>query len=335
MTVAKLAAIAAVLTVSLSSCDSVIYEDLEPCVPTYNIRLAFDRNMNHENKVEKVKAANVYAFDANNKLVYSSQTNYETLQANNWVIPVQIPQGQPHRVIIWGGLTEDATYTLDGTRAVETLEDLTCRVKTDMDDKGNNISNKPLTDLFHADQTLSYTAEDGIEEHTVGMTKNNNFLRIILRKQNGSAISHNDYEFYVEEDNAVMGHDNTVIRGEKIWYHPVDRNGYETEIPDGHGGVTDVKVPAAIADLHIARLTPDSEGCIIVKNNAGEELIRADLMKLIMAVKEFEAPNMDTQEYLDCQDEFKIHLVLDENEDWIRMEIYVNGWVILYQEIEW
>lgn len=333
--VAKLALAAALAACSLASCDSVIYEDLKPCVPTYNVRLKYDRNMTGKNEVEYVRAANVYAFDADNKLVFSSVTDIATLEANDWVVPLEIPQGQPHRLIIWGALTDDATYTLDGTRAVESIEDLTCRVNTTVDDKGNNISKQELTDLFHADQTLTYTAEEGVEEQTVGLTKNNNFLRIVLRKQSGASISHGDYDFYVEEDNGVMGHDNTVIRGEKLHYHPVSVNGYEYAIPDGHGGLTDVKVPAAIADLHIARLTPDSEGQIVIKNKAGEDLIRADLMQLILAVKEFEAPDMGEQEYLDRQDEYTVHLVLDENEEWVRFEIYVNDWVIVYQSVEW
>lgn len=334
----KLTIAAAFLTVATAfvSCDSVIYDELPPCVPSYNIRLAFDRNMRYNNEVEKVTAANVYAFDQGGKLVGRTAVDLNTLQSNDWVVPIEMTTGEPHRVIVWGGLTKEAPYTLDATRAINSVEDLTCRLNTTTDAEGKTISKTELTDLFHADCNLTFTKEEGTEEQTVYLTKNNNFIRLILRKQNGSSISHTDYDFFVEEDNGVMGPDNKVIRGEKLWYHPVDRNGFETQIPDGNGGLTDVTVPAAVADLHIVRLTPDSEGKIIIKRSStGEDIINVSLMPLILAAKELAAPDMDEQEYLDREDKFTIHLVLDENENWVKTEIYINDWIVVYQSVKW
>ncbi|MBD5370899.1 MAG: FimB/Mfa2 family fimbrial subunit [Bacteroides sp.] len=330
------AAAAAAVVLSMASCDSIIYEDLPLCSPTYKVRLKYDRNMRYADEVQKVQAAEVYAFDADGALITSSSASLSDLKANNWTLPLDLPQGKPHRVIAWAGLTDDAPFTLDATRAVNTVDDLTCRLNTTLDADGNPISKSRLTDLFHADQTMTFSAEDGTEEQSLSLTKNNNDLRIILRKSNGASISHADYDFFVEEDNAVMGPDNKVVRGEKLWYHPVDRDGFETAIPDGHGGLTSIKVPAAVADMHLARLTPDSKGRVIVKRTSdGAELISYDLMPLILAAKEFEAPSMDDQEYLDREDNFTIHLVLDEDEIWLSTEIYVNGWVIVLQSIEW
>ena len=330
------AAAAVIGAVSLSSCDSFIFDDLPECVPTYKVRLAFDRNMQFENRVDKVEAAQIYAFDADGNLISSASADLETLRANDWVVPVEVPRGKPSRFIVWGGLTDDAPYSLDGTRAISSPDDLTCRLNTMTDEQGNVYSDQRLTDLFHADSNLTFTTEDGVEEQTIYLTKNNNNLRLILRRQDGGAISHSDFDFFVEEDNAVMGPDNRVLRGEKFRYHPVDRDGIETAIPDGHGGLTDVSVPAAIADMHIARLTPDSEGQIIVRRTStGEEVIRTDLMQLILAAKEFDAPDMDEQEYLDREDSFTVHLVLDEQEQWVKMQIYVNDWIIVLQSIEW
>lgn len=333
---ASAAAIAVAMAGVLTSCDSFIYDDLPECVPVYKVRLAFDRNMKYEDRSEDVHSAEIYAFDTDGKLIGSASADLATLQDNGWIVPVSVPRGVPARFIVWGGLGDDSPFSLDGTRAVTTADDLTCRLTTSTDSEGHSISNRRLPDLFHADTTLTFNTEDGEEQQIIKLTKNTNTLRVILRRQNGGPISHSDFDFFIEEDNAVMGPDNRVIRGEKLWYHPVDRDGYETAIPDGHGGLTDVKMPAAIADLHIARLTPDSKGQIIIRKSAtGEELIRADLMELIMGVKEFAAPDMDEQEYLDREDSFNIHIVLDEQEEWYRLEIYVNDWIIVRQSIEW
>ncbi|MDE7509574.1 MAG: FimB/Mfa2 family fimbrial subunit, partial [Muribaculaceae bacterium] len=59
------------------------------------------------------------------------------------------------------------------------------------------------------------------------------------------------------------------------------------------------------------------------------------LMQLILAAKEFDAPDMDEQEYLDREGSFTVHLVLDEQEQWVKMQIYVNDWIIVLQSIEW
>lgn len=333
---ATLATLASVAAVSLTSCDSVIYEDLPLCAPSYSIRLTFDRTIDGSDRTEEVKAAEAYAFDKSGKLITVTKANHEELKANNWTLPIVLSKDEEHRVIVWGGLTEDAPFALDGTRAVETPEDLICRLLTTSDDGGNSISNSRIDGLFHTDSNLTFHAEDSYEEQPVTLTKSSNELRIILRKENGGPISHEDYDFLVEEDNGVLGPDNKVIRGEKLWYHPVARDGFETAIPDGKGGLTDVKVPAAVADMHMVRLTPDSEGKVIVKlKSTGEELINTSLIPLLLAVKEFEAPNMDDQEFLDREDTFTIHLVLDENEMWITTQIYINDWIIVYQSVEW
>lgn len=324
-------AMAAMMSLALSSCDSsFVYEDLRPCVPEYRVKLSYDYNMSGAQKVSDVHAAEVYAFDKEGKLAAVSRADRQTLIDNDWTLPINLERFQDYDLVVWGGLTDESPFSLDGTRAVTSKEDLTCRLGTETDASGRNVSsNRFPSHLFHSTKTVRYEVEDGPEERTVDLIKNTNLIDVLIRSTRNEALVASDYNVEITDVNGVMGHDNSVS-GEVV-YLPARWLDGDYNISDGEGGYTTEAAHAVVAEMHHGRLMADSQAeLLITRADNGEEFFRSKLIDLFMKLKNRIAPGMDLQEYLDRQDYYRIDLVLTTH-----VSVYINGYRIIENNMEW
>lgn len=328
--------IAGAMAAGLSSCnDSIVFDDLPECVPEYRVRLSYDHNMAFEERVNKVEAAEVYAFDADGNLAATATADLETLKENDWTLPLKLNRNQEYQLVIWGGLTMESPFRLDGSRAFSSFGDVICRLGTETDGEGHATSSSRLPALFHGTTTVTYTKEDGYEEYTAKLVKNTNQLDVVMRRKAGSPVGVSEYKVKVTDANGVMDHTNSVS-GDDIHYLPVEIVEGNRRLPDGQGGQSQYTTQAVTAEMHVARLMKDSPARLIVNEAAsGKEMFNVALVDLLLAAKENIAPNMDDQEFLDRQDEYDVELILPSDETWHGLEIYINNWVIVYNDIEW
>lgn len=324
------------MAAGLVSCnDSIVFDDLPECVPEYRIRLSYDHNMAFEERVNKVEAAEVYAFDTDGNLAAIATADLETLKENDWTLPLNLKRNQEYQLVIWGGLTPESPFSLDGSRAFGSFGDVICRLGTESDGDGNSISSKRFPALFHGKTTVTYTKEDGYEEYTAKLVKNTNRLDVVMRRKAGSPVGISEYNVKVRDANGVMDHTNAVS-GDDVHYIPVEIVEGDRREPDGQGGQSELTTKAVTAELHVARLMKDSPARLIINESAsGKEMFNVALVDLLLAAKEKIAPDMDPQEFLDRQDEYSVELILPSDELWHGLEIYINNWVIVYNDIEW
>ena len=328
---------AAIASLALTSCNnSFIYDDLPECVPEYRVRLSYDRNMTSTEQVHKVEAAEIYAFDADGNLAATATADKQTLIDNDYTLPIKLNRFETYDLVVWGGLTEESPFKLDGTRAVTTKEDLTCRLTTVTDNEGNETSSSELPHLFHGAMPFTFTQEEGTEEQTIKLTKNTNTIKVVIRKDNGGPIVRNEFPVRIVDKNAVMAHDNSLKERNTVIYNPVKTEFGEFETKDGNGAATGVFTRGASSDFHVARLMQDEDPRLqILDGEWGRKIVDLPIMDMIKHVHSSAYPEMSLQEYLDRQDEYDVDVTFHVEELYVHLAIIVNGWSWVNYDIEW
>lgn len=328
---------AAIASLAFTSCNnSFIYDDLPECVPEYRVRLSYDRNMSSTEQVHKVEAAEIYAFDADGNLAATAVADKQTLIDNDYTLPIKLNRFETYDLVVWGGLTAESPFKLDGTRAVTSKEDLTCRLTTVTDEEGNQTSSSELPHLFHGAQAFTFTQEEGTEEQTIKLTKNTNIIKVVIRKDNGDPIARNEYTVRILDKNAVMAHDNSLKERNTVTYHPVKTEYGEFETSDGTGNSTGTFTRGASSEFHVARLMENEDPRLeIIEGKTKRAIADIKVMEMIRHAYESMRPEMDFQDYLDRQDEYDVDLSFHVEDMYLHLAIIVNGWMWVSYDIEW
>ena len=326
-------AAAGLMAVALSSCDSsFVFEDLRPCVPDYRVRLSYMKNMANEERASQIQAAEVYAFDKEGKLVTVSKADYQTLKDNDWTLPLDIERFQDYDLFVWGGLTSESPFFLDGSRAVTSQEDLACHLATDSDEEHPNYSDRKFPGLFHGTTSVSFTVEDGTEERTVPMMKNTNDINVLIQKETGAPVEEGYYVVEIVDANGDMDHQNNVS-GDEVLYRQHTYTAGDFRIPDGYGGKEETYAASGQWEFSVARLMENSDARIRIRLGDSNITIFDD--KLIDLLLSRKPSNMDKQDYLDREDTYYLTFRLRVEEDWLHVSVFVNDWLIIKNNMEW
>ena len=73
---------------------------------------------------------------------------------------------------------------------------------------------------------------------------------------------------------------------------------------------------------------------LTIRNTATDEIVlRIPVIKMFLLAKLQGQYDMDDQEYLDRQDEYKMTFFLDENMKWIDSQIIINEWIVRFDDM--
>lgn len=347
---------------SLTSCDSVIFDDEGDCSVTYRLKFRYDRNMKWADAfANEVKTVRLYAFSKQTGTLAWQQTA-EAADIAAEGMTLDLPAGD-YTLLAWCTGLEDATataadaYTIpDATPGRTRIDDLTCRLSRG---EGGECALQ-LPALFHGrmDVTLPESEFDGGEfSWTMDLTKDTNHVRIILQHLSGEPVNPNDFTFTIEEENGLLGADNNPLPDEPIVYSNYDLNGAIGDIeplpasPDDYTNTitryaaaptatraANLISPAnaAIVDLNVSRLMADSKALLTIKANDGDDtgITRLSLTEYALLLmdgynRRFTGP----QDYLDRQDEYALVFFLDENDKWIATSIIINSWKVVINKV--
>lgn len=353
---AKTAVAAAMMCLSLQSCDGVIYDDEGDCSVRYRMKFAYDMNMKWADAFSnEVKSVRLYAFDAQGKLVWQKTESGARLAADDYAMEIDLPAGKYH-FVAWAGLDNEGAaekhFTVAGGRADNalTLDALTCSLnRTREGDKA--VSSKRLDGLYHAMADIelpSALSTGGTFEYKMHLTKDTNRVRVILQHISGADVNVNDFFFQIEEENGLMNHDNSLLDDEMITYRPHDmRNGtagmgiddypeYGKDAADGSGnGDAVTKINVAMADMTIARLVEGRKTYLTIRANSDNHLVaRVPLVDYALMLKDGYGHEMTDQEYLDRQDDYTLTFFLDRNQKWIGTSIIINSWKVVLSNVD-
>ena len=352
---------------SFSSCDSVIYEDLDPCEVNHRLRFRWDHNILFTDAFQgNVGSVAVYGFDADtDTFAWVLTEKGEALSADGYTLDLNGVAPGKYTIVAWCGLENDGErpesfLVSDLVPGVSTRKDFICRMEREIREDGTHHSSTDLYDLFHgtvSDVTI-YDNNDpehtGDHTYTVDLKKDTNSVRIILQQLSGDDINADQFTYTVEESNGLLNHDNSLLDDETITYHewqkqtgvaglasPEDypevgtrawpiENPISTDLSTR--AITDVKV--AIADLTVSRLMANRKSILTVRNGEGKTVARIPLTDYALLIKDKYKKPMTDQEYLDRQDNYTLTFFLDSHYYWTASTIIINSWRVVLQDID-
>lgn len=334
--IARLASVALMVAAAagFTSCDNVIYDDLEECRRGVELRFVYDYNMEFANGFpSQVDCLTLLVYDEEGKYVttrtVSNTADDKPLQDENYRMVIDDLEPGKYRFIVYGGMFCDSSSFEWVTAPEETrMTDLQTRLKPSCltSPVGTNLHplfygnlDMEVNDDFHAYQTA-----------TVYMMKDTNNVRIVLQQADGEPVSEQLFDFTITNDNTLMNWDNAVTPSQTVTYQPWTRGNAlaGTWEEDGH----DAQV--AFAEFSIPRLVTDNHPRLTITRKDGHEVLSIPLINYLLLLKSEQYAKMPSQEFLDRESRWSLIFFLDRNHVWLKTQIIINGWVVRLNEVD-
>jgi hypothetical protein len=338
----------------LSGC-GLVYDDEEYCDTTepqpeepqvYKVRFRYDMNMKFADAfAHEVHAVSLLVLDDDNNVVWRGYDSGSALAEEGYAMTLPVDPGK-YKLLAWCTTNERESYTLDISG--RSAQNFTCTMNSSDDaiatysgaSTDYTVSHQ-LDNLYHglvSDVTLP--DEPGEHIYWVPLTKDTNYVRVVLQHVNGDPIDEDEFSFRIQDDNAVLNYDNSLIAGHDVMYLPWNTASATTgsleaataaavdDEADTSNAVTQVNV--FLAELTVNRLFAENNPRLTVTNNkTGQVVFDIPVKDYALMVKGYENADMPDQEYLDRQDEYNMTFFLDERDQWFSSYIYINSWRVV------
>lgn len=305
------------------SCNT-IYDDQSECPRGVSLRFVYDYNMEYVNSFhKKVHCVNVYVFDENGKYVDNWMETGDVLKDENWRMQKEIGEGK-YTLLAYGGLCcKDSSFKPLQLQSRANDQSEISGVVVSLLHR-DWISDQSLHPLFYGIAELEVGKDDYVEK-TIYLKKDTNNIRFALQQMNGEAITADEFDVTIVDDNTVLDWQNEPMPTGLVTYKPWAKG--ETVIGSGEDGET--PVTAAYYELSTSRLTTSTSPRLIVYNKEkGENIINIPLNTYLLFLKSELYANMPAQEFLDRESEWSLVFFLDSNNRWYNTRIIVNDWVV-------
>lgn len=326
------AALAAVQMVSFASCDSLIYDDLDPCDEGLRLRFVYDYNMEFANAFpSQVDCLTLLVYDKDGNYIETrTETAPQNLSDENWRMTVDLPAGT-YRLLAYGGLQcSEASFAFT-TQPSSPLPIENVEVALMSNCMTSPVGTK-LHNLFYG--ALEVTVPENAKEYTeatVPMIKDTNNIRILLQQLNGQPVNDGDFNFFIADDNNTLldWQNIPVATATPYTYYPWTKGqagaGLES---DGSEAIL------AFAEFSTSRLYVGNNPRLKITRRApgteedGATVIDIPLINYLLLLKSQEFSRMGSQEFLDRESRWNMIFFLDDHNYWIRTQIVINDWVV-------
>lgn len=317
--------------VGLSSCQGLVYDDLDPCPQGVELRFVYDYNMEFANAFPpQVDCLTLLVYDEAGNYIKTITETSKVLADENWRMTIDLPAGKKYRFVAYGGLECDKSsfHFVNTPAAGSNLSSLEVEMDAECIGADPGVDLHPLfygnLDLAVPANSMNYT------QGTVYMLRDTNTIRILLQNVDGTPVNPDDFVFGIDANNTLMGWNNDVIpTATGITYSPwvVDQ---KTIGSVDNGDLSAV----AYAEFSVARLI---EGAPVTLNVTGlkfnQKVLSIPLIKYLLMFKSDHIKNMDDQEYLDRENHWDIILFIN-GERWIDTYIVINDWIVRINNAE-
>ena len=325
----KTAAIAATV-MTLPSCDAWIYEKEVDCTPHYFLTFKFTKNiLNADAFGPQVTDIHAAVYDKQGNLLFTQSDTRIPTEENEYRMPVDLQPGT-YDVIAWcEGSPLDAgavAFTLTGQDADAHMS-ASGAYFTPLGATGNRYFQSDLVPLFYGrGEDITCNSEDfgDISLPAIRLTKDTNYITVMLQNLGGQPLDPDMLTFTLRAENSALDWKNDLSATEIAFdYHPWDTQGIiasedAESNPDMPNGVK--------AELTTSRLLADREQRLIISNKEdGSEIINIPLIEYLLLVRGNYQHATSPQDYLDCCDAYSLMFFVDENMQWIKTRVLING----------
>ncbi len=311
---------------SVSSCDSLIYDDQGDCNPYYKVRFKYDMNMKWADAFSnEVNEVTLYVLDDNGRIVWSKHETGATVKADGYMMDVPVAPGT-YTLIAWCGEGHTTSFSVD-------KDDLDCTLLRDHTSDGKAYIKHDINRLYHGTlEAQEFPEQEGVHIYTVPLVKNTNDVHVVLQHLSGEPVDKDKFTFTITSDNGSMAKDNNLRPDETIIYYAWHTEQGEAEIFHPAPEVrSSSSFSAAVAELTVARLIEGNDTRLTIYNDKSEIVLSIPLIDYCLMVKGYHNRNMSNQEYLDRQDNYNLTFFLDEGNRWVNSYIYINSWKVILQ----
>ena len=317
-----------------TACDT-IFDDEGDCEPHYFVRFVYDMNMLRADAfASQVSSVDLYVFDAESGAYVAHLSDKgEALASGSYRMPLDLDPGK-YDLIAWCGLADNGgDFTV--AEAVAQPGDLTCTMARSRDEKGA-YSNRNLHALFHGSLSVELPDEEGEHVVTVKLTKDTNNINLSLNHTAGP-LDPDRFEVTMTDENGLMDYDNSLLTDEQIEYRPWSLRSGALDVATTRADGEEEGAGFLKAEISTARLMADHDCRInIVDKQEDKVVFSIPLVQWALMLRSDNHANMGEQEYLDREDEYNLMVFLADSKDgWMAMEIYVNGWKLVYVDFEY
>ena len=315
-----------------TSCDNVIYDDMEPCPQGVRLRFVYDYNMEFANSFhKKVDCVTLYVYDEKGNYLQTITETTDVLADENYRMTLDFEPGH-YRLVAYGGLACEAhsfSVVNAPSRQASSYTDLQVRM-----DEGKLGTR--LHDFYYGMQDVEIRASDtDYVEETLYMMKNTNNIRIVLQQLNGEPVYADDFTFSITDDNTLFAYDNMLVPNGTVTYTPWVKGEASTGVIVNGNGIEEKEVIVAFAELSTSRLmTHNSPRLIIKRSTTGADIVNIPLNNYLQLLKSMQYANMGGQEFLDRESDWAMIFFLDEGHRWINTYLVINDWVVRINEMD-
>lgn len=344
----KLMMAAAALSVSLLSpgC-SMVTDDPVACPAQLRVRFEYDYNIKFADAfTNEVTSVNVWAFDADGRLVWSESAAGDALKDRNFYLESPLEEGE-YEFVSWCGLLGNDSFDL-ATYSPTSKEELKATLNT-ITSNGDQMSDKRLSGLFHA-----YVSEVKYEPDpynptfkyvTIPLMKDTKDIRVMLQHLDGSPIENQDFTVRITDNNKLLDWNNDVMPSPTVYYKPWAVKYGEVTAPDGTGDgrKAETKAVTTVAsllfELSTNRLMIGNNAVLTVHRNWDDrDIIQIPLIDYLLLVRGHyynkQGQEIGEQEYLDRQDDYSMVFFIDKHSNWyLAAGIYINNWAVVPPQI--
>lgn len=328
-------AVLAISAMTLSSCDSVIYNGEGDCDPRYSLCFKFTKNMlNTDAFGSQVTDLHVAVYDKQGNLLFTKSDTRMPTEENEYRMPVDLKPGS-YDIIAWcegKPIASDAvSFTLRGQAAYDHISTSGAFFEP-LGMPGNRYFQSDLTPLYYGriqDVTCSEKDYGDIALPAIPLTKDTNYITVMLQNLGGQPLEPDMLTFTVTGANSELDWKNDLTATETEFdYHPWfteavhASEGNESRANDMPNGVK--------AEFTTSRLLADREQRLIVTlKEDGSEIINIPLIEYLLLVRGNYQQASSNQDYLDRYDGYSLVFFIDENHQWIKARVLINGWRVV------
>ena len=241
-----------------------------------------------------------------------------------------------YHLMAWCGEGHTSSFTVNSD--AEHIDDIHCRLNREYISRAEQIavSSANLSDLYHGRQeNLVMPDEQGVHYYTVPLTKDTNTISILLQQLSGEPMNPDDFDMEITDTNGHLESDNTMRGDEIIHYNPWKQGSSLSDIVYPGAEFKPTELGAVMAEFRVSRLMLQNNPRLTVSKHAdGTILFSIPLKPYMVQFAGDQFSNMDTQEYLDRQDEYKMMFFLDEGMRWMNAYIYINSFKVVLQNVD-
>ncbi len=315
--------------VTLSSCNSLIYDGEGDCTSHNSATFRYEANVLKSDAFGRmVTGVNLYVFHKDGSPAGIYRQTRESSADNDFRLPLDLPPGE-YDMVAWctGAAASPRPVGFEITDKPTVIADLSATLPLSVGSDGKLRSSSDITPLFHGMATgIRITDAPGEAVlDPIYLIKDTNRINIILQNLDGTPMSPGEYIFEITGSGDRLDCRNNVVPSS-----PFTFGSWETLQTSAALVKSDDAGAGIMARLTTSRLMTDIEQTVNISlASTGETVISFPLIEYLLMIKDNYSVFNSVQEYLDGVDEFTFNLFMDKGNIWAKTRILINGWRVV------